>query len=221
MAISYLSQLGTLNYSKQENIILNYIVENKDEVIMMSCEKMAQSCYTSTASIIRFCQKHNINGFSELKGILKVELQNSQYRLSEKSINNNEEEIKQFIKFIDDDKPVFLFGKGASYICALYLFRQLIKIQKNIILINDQGLLLELKNKKIVVISNSGENLSSLNLIDNSNKIAGICASNSTLDKMSKVSLTHNQNVNLLDKIEKEQQIHLLEIVNELINKMR
>ncbi len=215
--MDFLYVLGTKTYSKQDQKILNYIESNKHKILKMSCSQVASECYCSTATLIRFCQKHDLDGFSELKLILKLQLKNEQMQ-KEALIAND---YHKFAKFIKKSNLVYLFGKGASYTTALYLYRQLLKLNIDVSIINDQALLMDLKNKNIIIISASGENHNSLQLIDKSNTIAAITYAGSTLDKRSSVSITHNQNINLLDKIEKEQQIHILTIINSLINEMR
>lgn len=215
--MDFLYVLGTKNYSKQDKKILNYIEANKHKILKMSCSQVAAECYCSTATLIRFCQKHDLDGFSELKLILKLQLKNEQ--MQKKALEAND--YQAVAKFIKKQNFVYLFGKGASYTSALYLYRQLLKLNIDVSIINDQALLMDLRNKNIIIISSSGENHTSLELIDNSNSIIGITYQDSTLDQRSVHSITHNQNINLLDKIEKEQQIHILTLINSLINEMR
>lgn len=215
--MDFLYVLGTKHYSKQEKKILNYIETNKHQILKMSCSQVADQCYCSTATLIRFCQKHDLDGFSELKLILKLQLKNEQ--MQKKALEAND--YQAFAKFIKKQNFVYLFGKGASYTSALYLYRQLLKMNVDVSIINDQALLMDLKDKNIIIISSSGENHTSLELINTSNSILAITYQGSTLDKRSTHSITHDQNINLLDKIEKEQQIHILTLINSLINEMR
>lgn len=215
--MDFLYVLGTKNYSKQDKKILSYIEKNKHKILNMSCSQVAAECYCSTATLIRFCQKHDLDGFSELKLILKLQLKNEQMQKKALEVND----YQTVAKYIQKQNFVYIFGKGASYTSALYLYRQLLKLNIDVSIINDQALLMDLRNKTLIIISSSGENHTSLDLIDNSNKLIAITYQNSTLDKRSTCGVYHNQNINLLDKIEKEQQVHILTLINSLINEMR
>lgn len=57
-----------------DKLILAYINENRKAVPYMGIEELAKECLVSRSTVMRFAQKLNLNGFSELKMIIKWEL---------------------------------------------------------------------------------------------------------------------------------------------------
>ncbi|MBP8315195.1 MurR/RpiR family transcriptional regulator, partial [Clostridium neonatale] len=50
-----------------EEDVLQYVFSNKDKVIKMNINQLAQNTYVSTATILRLCKKLNLQGFNDLK----------------------------------------------------------------------------------------------------------------------------------------------------------
>lgn len=61
--------------SHNEKIIAKYILEHPHEVLNMNSSQLAKSCFVSTATIYRLCDKLNLSGFSELKVKISSSLQ--------------------------------------------------------------------------------------------------------------------------------------------------
>ena len=53
--------------SANELAILEYIYENHEDVVHMSIRELSQAVSYSSATILRFCKKLGLSGFSELK----------------------------------------------------------------------------------------------------------------------------------------------------------
>ena len=60
--------------NENELYIWQYILHHKKETQKMSIQELAQRCNVSRTSILRFAQKLGLDGFSELKVYLKLEL---------------------------------------------------------------------------------------------------------------------------------------------------
>ena len=62
--------------SHNEQIIAKYILKHPHEVLNMNSSQLAKTCFVSTATIYRLCDKLNLSGFSELKVKISSSLQN-------------------------------------------------------------------------------------------------------------------------------------------------
>lgn len=123
---------STPELSNTDIEIYKYIINHLEQVQYMRVRDLAQATYTSTASILRFCNKFECQGYAEFKARLKIYIQNRQKELKnidETTIINfmrrtNEaffqskiEEAVQLMK----KKELFLFvGRGSSHILAQY-----------------------------------------------------------------------------------------------------
>lgn len=71
MLIDKLNSLTNLTY--QEKNLLKFINDHPEALLDMNIKELAKQSCTSTATIIRFCQKADINGFTALKNIYSNE----------------------------------------------------------------------------------------------------------------------------------------------------
>lgn len=62
-----LIQLNLYQFTKNERILAEYILEDPMRVIQSTAEKVAEDTNTSKAAFIRFCQKLGYNGYSEFR----------------------------------------------------------------------------------------------------------------------------------------------------------
>lgn len=72
-----LSELVNKNYNslnQNDILIWQYVSQNKQICSKMTIEELARKCNVSRATISRFTQKLSLNGFSEFKVLLKLEL---------------------------------------------------------------------------------------------------------------------------------------------------
>lgn len=220
MAKNILENISKKAFTEQDNIILDYISNNN--ITSLTSHELAQECYCSTATINRFCKKIGVDGFGELKILLKLNQKYAQGYNDNKLNTRNISEIREISREIKKNKPICVFGRGASSISGQYLFRQLLKLGYHVSFIMDIELFYELKGYNLIIISNSGENQFGLRLIDivkeNDVNIMSITYKNSSIDKASKFSLTHMNKQNFKNLIEREQQLHLILLINHLIN---
>lgn len=122
----------TPELSHTEIDIYKYIVNHLEQVQYMKIRDLANSTFTSTASILRFCHKFECKGYSEFKVRLQFYIQNRQkelksidetiiinflHRTTESFFQNKIQEAVQLMK----EKELFLFvGHGSSNILAQY-----------------------------------------------------------------------------------------------------
>ena len=55
------------NLTRQETYVVQYILENPQDVLKMNCNQLAKASHTSASTIIRLSQKAGYKGYSELK----------------------------------------------------------------------------------------------------------------------------------------------------------
>lgn len=71
--LEQLQDQSKLNASEQS--IASFIITNKERVLHMPIQELAQSTFTSTSTIVRLCRKLGLKGFSDFKIQLSAELQ--------------------------------------------------------------------------------------------------------------------------------------------------
>ncbi len=206
---------------QHEQDLYKYITSNLGDVINMSANELAEKCFCSSTSINRFCKKMGYTGFAEFKLHNKImtNQKDQQRKLGLEDINANQ--IDEVAKLLEKDKFIAIYGKGASHISALYLNRQLRKLGFMSGVFNDLGTIELVSNAIVIVISSSGTNNYTLSILDlvkkKTNKTIAITANDSLIANKVDVALTHDVEINMLNVIEKEQQLHLIKLINNLI----
>ncbi len=169
------------------------------------------------------CKKLNFKGYRELQTSVKYSLGPNQRELVKQQLKEHDKsEITEFIKYLNKQTPIYIFGEGASKVSCLYLYRQLVKLGYISINLVDRELLYAIDNATVILISNSGETKKMITTakrvsVNNNVKFLAITRENSTLTKSIKNCITHKIEINQLDKIQTEQQMHILYIINEII----
>ena len=123
-------QIASLN--ETETHIYQYVIKNIPEVIKMSVRDIADEAHVSTATVIRFCQKLNCQGFVEFKTKLKLFhegmilphtddeidmiLDFFEYAKSQEFQNK----IKKFVQYVQKADSIFFFGIGTSGLLGKY-----------------------------------------------------------------------------------------------------
>lgn len=195
--------------SNQEKQILKYLKENIDDLKNQNLATVADNNFCSTTSVTRIVKKLGFNGYKELQITLRVN--------TKKVVKETIPNLSKVIEEIKSVPCIYIYGKGASHISALQLFRQLIKCGFNASIIQEQDLLYSLNNKSIICLSNSGETKSIVDLFTelkkyNNCRIISITKEKSSLNKISNISLTHNYDISKT----RENQIPFLEIIDKL-----
>ena len=154
--------MGT--YTDTELRIANYILENKEYVITLSSQKLAEAVDSSAAAVVRFSKKIGYKGFTHLKVELAkskedIEVIDSINRLItqddsvqtmiQKSKFGNAETFDKTYKLLDVDqlvkaietlkgaRRIYLLGIGGSSLPAQDLYQKLTRIDKQVLYFDD------------------------------------------------------------------------------------
>ncbi|WP_342223714.1 MurR/RpiR family transcriptional regulator [Spiroplasma endosymbiont of Asaphidion curtum] len=145
--------------------IATFILNNLEQIDNWTSTSVADACFTSSSSIIRFCQKLNLSGWTELKYQLKIINQrikssgrqinfnlklkdNASYFFDEYTKIRDEDNKRLYLDFINKDidlivkkiidaKKIFIFGFGISYYPIISFVQRLRWVDKNVICEND------------------------------------------------------------------------------------
>lgn len=143
--------------SVAERTVLEYLIENKDNLKDFGVEKIAEAAYTSPASVVRMCKKLGYHGFKDFKidfilANAKVEIPSTKgykdviltktYENGKAAIENNirileetlkilnVETVERAAKVIMEARKILIFGKGSSYLVCKDLEMKLRRINK-------------------------------------------------------------------------------------------
>lgn len=147
---------GFNSFTNTEKKLANYILKNKEEVINLSAQELADNADISPAAVVRFSKTLGYKGFTALKVDLakdrnEIENDTSVIISEDDSINDiirkvkvsnissidetiellNSDTIKKIIEAMINAKRIYLFGIGASGIVAMDLQQKLLRINKN------------------------------------------------------------------------------------------
>lgn len=222
----------TNEFSKGEFAVYVYIKDHMETISEVTSESLAEITYTSPATINRTCKKLGTSGFSHLKHALidDINLRNknacSNRTVTETTnliskVNFNQSQL--LATAIKNSDVLFVYSAGASNIAALYIERQLLNIGIKCIDVEQQKMLENFNGENLLIISSSGETERTLDLVNNlkdKHNILAITASGSKLDKLANISFTHNILIDKLDPLTREQQIHMLVMINDVVSKI-
>ncbi|MDL2292060.1 MurR/RpiR family transcriptional regulator [Acholeplasma sp. OttesenSCG-928-E16] len=143
--------------SVAEKVVLDYLIENKENLKDFSVNRIAEAAYTSPASVVRMCKKLGYKGFKDFK--IDFILSNSKVEIPEEreyadviltkdercgiaAIENNITALEETLKLYDEDeylkaadmvmssRKILIFGKGSSYLACKDLEMKLRRINK-------------------------------------------------------------------------------------------
>ncbi|WP_073998242.1 MurR/RpiR family transcriptional regulator [Anaerococcus urinomassiliensis] len=160
--------------SNSEKILIDYMLNQPDEVINYNIRMLSKKTFTSPATIIRLCKNLNFTGFQELKNSLIYNLAIEEANVNELSkdisedtsisdmidiitnknqqaiINtgklNDEEDLLEAIRLIESYDKVYLFGMGSSLLVAMDMRQKFLRVNRNFII--DQDWHLQLLNAR-------------------------------------------------------------------------
>ena len=160
------------NLNDTETSIYQYIIKNIDKVLNMKVRDLADITFVSTATIIKFCQKLECEGFSEFKAKLKIfhegtkvpniddEIDVLQEFFNYSRSEDFNDRINTFVKYIQEAKTICFVGIGTSGILGQYAARYFSNIGYFAQCINDPYYppLIDHNNSHLlIVLSESGE----------------------------------------------------------------
>lgn len=119
--------------SELELDVYNYIILHPNQVQKMTIRQLALATETSTATIGRFCNKLKLDGFSELKYLIRDELHQEQQLYTSYDISTPltdfftkvsrdefEQQIKAWLKLVQQARTTVYLGIGSSGYLADY-----------------------------------------------------------------------------------------------------
>lgn len=219
-------------FTKSEESILDFIEKNFDKIPKYSVVKLCEEAYASQASINRVCKKLGFKGFSELKYSIEQDLEKMQSSKS-LSINNtffyieniNFQDVQGIAEVIKENRKILIYGLGASQITASYLQRQLLYLGFQAIVVGEERMIEQFDDFILLILSSSGETLRVKHVAktfkESGKTVVAITKSGSSLDEICDFTFTHNISIDKLDAISREQQLHMIIMVNELINRVQ
>ncbi|MGF3066403.1 MurR/RpiR family transcriptional regulator [Facklamia sp. P12945] len=232
-----INQLQERNFAKKisqsEKVVLDYLENHFASIPNQTVLKIAQETYTSQATINRTCKLLGFKGFSELKYAVQADI-NLQKRKAHSGLTTTESAVDliDFASLADLAGAIYthrhhlmLFGLGASGVTARYMARQLIYLGIPVVIISEIKMLEHFHNYSLLVLSSSGETQRCLQVIEKAKAkkmtVFAITKKDSSVMKASKLSFYHDVQVNLLDGLSREQQVHMILMVNETINYLK
>ncbi|WP_430609331.1 MurR/RpiR family transcriptional regulator [Enterococcus sp. DIV0876] len=170
--------------SENEIQIINYLINQTEEIDGLPLREIAKNIYTSPATIVRLAQKLGFSGYTEFFFFLKNQLKKQQiteatidYQIDTASIDETIASIKR-IYAENTDKFITIYATGFSGIIAEYLHKKM--------LVNGIKTLL-------VSASDSGGIIS--NNIDNISMLITISKSGETQKVIEKMTLAQNHQI--------------------------
>lgn len=173
-------------FSKSQQKIARYILENPVEVTKMTVSELADASQSSSTTVMRFCQTIHVDSFPTLKveiatslsqeklveleiaqaeplEMIKMKLLESSYQAMQDTMYNlNEEMLEKANHLIEQADVIFTFGSGASYLAAENISQKWNRVGKLVICSQNTHILTttmasNYQNALLIVVSNSGE----------------------------------------------------------------
>lgn len=202
------------NFNELEMNLYNFIIKNEEKVTFMTIRELAEEVHVSTTTVLRFCKKFHVSGFSEFKAKLKNHLKSKEARNTEKgNINllqdtleefyertlssNLKDEIKECGEIIKEYENVIFIGVGNSGPIAAYGAKYMAQFGKLALCIDDPYYPIinkNLINSAVILISVSGENH---NLLRMANKMKSLGAKVISITNQKSSSLSKISDYNL------------------------
>lgn len=219
--------------SKCEAAVLDYLEANFRSIPESTAIKVAEESFTSQATVNRTCKILGFKGFSEMKYAVSEDIK--RMNLSSERYYSNTEYILRKIEFEgavkvsetihQDRRKLMVFGLGASNISAQYLQRQLLYLGVPIMLVSETQMLSRFDGYTLIILSSSGETQRCLQVARDARKIrlkvVCITKKDSSLAKLSDLCFLHDVPVDKLKGISREQQLHLILMINEVIDQLK
>lgn len=134
-----LDELVSLNYEKfnsTDKHIAKYVMNQKELIPFMNIDVVAQKCSVSKSTVMRFAQKLNLHGFSELKTIIRLDTEQISHVSADIvkttcQFNIQMIELLQKIdctaicKSLHLSKRIFVYGTGSMQKAASLEFKRL------------------------------------------------------------------------------------------------
>ncbi|MCD2257507.1 MurR/RpiR family transcriptional regulator [Agrilactobacillus fermenti] len=195
--------------------VYEYVISHKSEITKMTIRELAKIIGVSTSTVLRFCTKVGLNGFSELKFYVKQNLQGQPkyvphtsivdtvneffYRADDQQLTSS---IQSAAKLIVRTKLTVFLGIGSSNYFSQYGARILANLGIYTLTINDPfqpkpNALIDPSQVTLIVLSVSGETEQTLTHAQfykeqGASLIAITNTTKSTLAHIADVNITYN-----------------------------
>ena len=179
-----LELLVNQNYDKlneNDKVIMEQILNFKEEYCSLSCEKMAKACNVSRATLLRLCRKIGLSSYSDLKYLLKEErIKQIDDKDDFHNICSNYQllinELRKIpflsiCKLIDHAKTIYIYGTGNEQKSIAQEFKRIfLTVGKCVIDLFDLGEVDFMrdtldKNDLFIIVSLSGETKEGIDII--------------------------------------------------------
>lgn len=132
--------------SKQETLVLNYFRDNMSSITQTSATQISDELYCSSTTISRTVKKLGFANYREFQMAINI-------FTSDTLVDSDYSKVyANFKHAIADTTCVYVYGKGADFIPSLHLFRGLITKEIDVSIVCFQDLLVNLRNKTLIVI---------------------------------------------------------------------
>ncbi|HJF19062.1 MAG TPA: MurR/RpiR family transcriptional regulator [Enterococcus columbae] len=237
-----IEQIKLLNDLERE--VYQAVLLQKEKVLTKTLKQFSMEIHISPATILRFCKKIGCNGFTEFKVRYQLFLDKKDtYQFSE-SISeildyfykidkiSFYEKITQIAQIILDSKFVVFIGVGSSGILAEYGARYITNMGKMCFSLTDPFypiLTKDLDQSIVIVLSESGETLETLNQVKNLKEadsfiLAITNHADCTLSKFADLNLTYHLNskrsLEFFDVTSQVPVIFILESIGKMVKKL-
>lgn len=117
-------------FTDTEDMIIEYMINNKEEVVKSSIQSLADKFFTVPNTIVRLCKKMEYDGFSQLKNNLKNEMKSKNKALDSGFQSNilktleiiDYEKIKKVVDIMHKSRSIIVYGIGQnSNLCELFV----------------------------------------------------------------------------------------------------
>jgi len=220
-------------YSKSEASVLDYLEDHFKQIPFMGVIKIASESYTSQATVNRTCKLLGFRGFSQLKYALEEDIKLMARKTSSHIVNTeyiiskiNFETSADFMQhLITSRNKLLVFGLGGSYISAQYLQRQLLYLGIPSIFVAETQMMKYFSGYTLILLSSSGETQRCIQVIDEAHKahltVISITKKDSSVMNKSNLSFCHDVPVDKMEGISREQQLHMIIMIHEIINQLK
>lgn len=201
-----------ISLNTTEKNIYRYVVNHMDEVLQMNVRDLAEATFVSTATIVRFTQKMDCNGFNDFKNQLekyrygkKIPTVKEGYTILNRELHRMDdpkvkEKIRQFAEKISESGLTLFIGMGKSGYIAGYAARFMMEIGYNAMAVTESFYPLmrnRMEDLTIIAISSSGETIELVDQLEAYKDLGATIFSitgseDSTIARMSDLSLNYS-----------------------------
>ncbi|MFH5812125.1 MurR/RpiR family transcriptional regulator [Companilactobacillus sp. FL22-1] len=161
---------NTKNLTNSEKEVLEFLLNNNNEVLNLGVRGVAKANFTSTSTVMRLAQKLGYSGFIEMHYKIAeylIKNDNSDEIISDigdKIIDTPHELLEEFAQMIHSQEKnfIYIYATGFSTIVAEYIYKKLLILGKKCLISSGADSIGVFENNLnnidfLVVISKSGE----------------------------------------------------------------